>query len=83
MIFEGSSFLMHQVRIMAGTLVEVGRGRRPADSLPEVLRAQDRRCAGQTAPPEGLCLENIWYEARWGVGEPSPWGEREERPQSR
>ena len=83
LIFEGSSFLMHQVRIMAGTLVEVGRGRRPADSLPEVLRAKDRRCAGQTAPPEGLCLENIWYEARWGVGEPSPWGEREERPQSR
>ena len=76
LIFEGTSFLMHQVRIMAGTLVEVGRGRRPAESLDGVLRSRGRRCAGQTAPPEGLCLEKVWYEARWGVGEPSPWGER-------
>jgi tRNA pseudouridine38-40 synthase len=76
LIFEGTSFLMHQVRIMAGTLVEVGRGRRPAESLDGVLRSRDRRRAGQTAPPEGLCLEKVWYEARWGVGEPSPWGER-------
>ena len=76
LIFEGSSFLMHQVRIMAGTLVEVGRGRRPPESLEGVLRSRDRRLAGQTAPPEGLCLEKVWYEARWGVGEPSPFGER-------
>jgi len=78
LIFEGTSFLMHQVRIMAGTLVEVGRGRRSVDSLDGVLRSKDRRCAGQTAPPEGLCLEKVWYEARWGVGEPSPWGERDQ-----
>jgi len=78
LIFEGTSFLMHQVRIMAGTLVEIGRGRRPADSLGTVLRSKDRRCAGQTAPPQGLCLEKIWFEARWGVGEPSPWGERKD-----
>ncbi len=76
LIFEGSSFLMHQVRIMAGTLVEVGRGKRTAGSLGEVLQLQDRRQAGLTAPPQGLCLEKIWYEARWGLGEPSPWGER-------
>jgi tRNA pseudouridine38-40 synthase len=79
LIFDGTSFLMHQVRIMAGTLVEVGRGRRPVDSLDGVLRSRDRRCAGQTAPPQGLCLEKIWFEARWGLGEPSPWGEREGR----
>lgn len=76
LVFEGSSFLMHQVRIMAGTLVEVGRGRRPADSLAAVLEARDRRLAGPTAPPHGLCLEKVWYEAKWGLGDPSPFGGR-------
>ena len=79
LVFEGSSFLMHQVRIMAGTLVEVGRGRRLPDSLAQVLQSLDRRRAGLTAPPEGLCLEKAWYEARWGMGEPSPWGESHRR----
>ncbi len=76
LVFEGSSFLMHQVRIMAGTLVEVGRGRREARSILAALQARDRRRAGLTAPPQGLCLEKVWYEARWGLGEPSPFGER-------
>lgn len=76
LVFEGSSFLMHQVRIMAGTLVQVGRGQREAGSLGAVLDARDRRAAGPTAPPHGLCLERVWYESRWGIGEPSPWGER-------
>lgn len=76
LVFEGTSFLMHQVRIMTGTLVEVGRGRRRPGSLGAVLAARDRTRAGLTAPPEGLCLEKVWYEARWAIGEPSPWGER-------
>jgi tRNA pseudouridine38-40 synthase len=76
LVFEGSSFLMHQVRIMAGTLVEVGRGRRAAESMADLLGARDRRLAGLTAPPEGLCLEKVWYESRWGIGTPSPFGER-------
>ena len=76
LVFEGTSFLMHQVRIMAGTLVEVGRGRRSADSLGGVLAAKDRTRAGLTAPPGGLCLEKVWYGAQWGIGEPSPFGER-------
>ena len=79
LIFEGSSFLMHQVRIMAGTLVEVGRGKREPGSLVQVLQSADRRQAGRTAPPEGLCLEKVWYEARWGLGDPSPWGEGDRR----
>ncbi|MBI1752334.1 MAG: tRNA pseudouridine(38-40) synthase TruA [Acidobacteria bacterium] len=76
LVFEGSSFLMHQVRIMAGTLVEVGRGRRAADSMAALLEARDRRLAGLTAPPHGLCLEKVWYEAKWSLGEPSPFGGR-------
>ncbi len=76
LIFEGSSFLMHQVRIMTGTLVEVGRGKREPGSLAQVLQSADRRRAGLTAPPQGLCLEKVWYEARWGLSDPSPWGER-------
>ena len=76
LVFEGSSFLMHQVRIMTGTLVEVGRKRRDPSSLAAILNAKNRAQAGLTAPPKGLCLEKVWYEARWGVGEPSPFGER-------
>jgi len=82
LIFEGSSFLMHQVRILAGTLVEVGRGRREPGSLAQVLQSLDRRLAGLTAPPHGLCLEKVWYEAKWGVSEPSPWGEARPKPVS-
>lgn len=76
LIFEGSSFLMHQVRIMTGTLVEVGRGRRDAASLAAIRSARNRAQAGMTAPPWGLCLEKVWYEAKWDIGEPSPFGER-------
>lgn len=75
LVFEGNRFLMHQVRIMSGTLVEVGRGRLAPAELPGILARRDRSAAGITAPPQGLCLEKVWYQARWGIGEPSPWGE--------
>jgi tRNA pseudouridine38-40 synthase len=76
LVFEGSSFLMHQVRILTGTLVEVGKGQRRAEDMATLLAARDRTRAGFTAPPQGLCLEKVWYESRWGLGEPSPFGER-------
>lgn len=76
LVFEGDRFLMHQVRIMTGTLVDIGRGRWPAVALPAILAARDRASAGPTAPPEGLCMDKVWYEARWGIGESSPFGER-------
>ena len=75
LVFEGNRFLMHMVRIMAGTLVEVGRGRIRAADVPGILAARDRRRAGITAPPHGLCLDQVWYQRRWGIGEPSPWPE--------
>jgi tRNA pseudouridine38-40 synthase len=75
LVFEGNRFLMHMVRIMAGTLVEVGKGRYRAADLPAILAARDRRRAGITAPPHGLYLEKVWYQARWGIGPASPWPE--------
>jgi tRNA pseudouridine38-40 synthase len=58
---EGNAFLQHMVRIIVGTLLEVGRGkRRPAD-MPAILASRDRRRAGKTAPPHGLCLVAVAY----------------------
>jgi tRNA pseudouridine38-40 synthase len=57
----GRSFLHNMVRIMVGTLIEVGRGRLAVGALDHVLRARDRRQAGPTAPPHGLCLCHIEY----------------------
>jgi len=54
--FDGHGFLRHQVRIMVGSLVQVGLGRRPLGWIAEVLAAQDRRRSGPTAPAEGLWL---------------------------
>lgn len=58
---EGSGYLRHMIRIVAGTLVEVGRGRRPAGWVAEVRDARDRNAAGRTAPARGLTLEWIRY----------------------
>lgn len=58
---EGDGFLYNMVRIIAGTLVEVGTGQRDKSSLGEVLAACDRRAAGKTAPPQGLMLLRVEY----------------------
>ena len=58
---EGSGFLQHMVRNIVGTLIEIGRARRPVDDLTRVLESRDRRNAGPTAPPQGLCLMRVWY----------------------
>lgn len=57
----GDGFLRNMVRILAGTLMEVGTGHRPADSMPDILAAKSRDAAGKTAPPQGLTLMSVRY----------------------
>jgi tRNA pseudouridine38-40 synthase len=59
---EANRFLYHMVRVIAGTLVEVGRGRMAPERVAEVLRTRDRRAAGPTAPALGLMLVGVRYE---------------------
>lgn len=57
----GSGFLYNMVRIMTGTMVEVGMGKRPAESISGLLEGKNRRQAGITAPPQGLYLWEVCY----------------------
>lgn len=59
--FHGTGFLQNMVRIMVGTLLEVGRGFWEPEKVQEILLARDRKQAGPTAPPEGLCLMKVDY----------------------
>jgi tRNA pseudouridine38-40 synthase len=58
---EGTAFLKHMVRNLVGTLLDVGKGRRPPQWVAEVLAARDRKRAGPTAPAQGLVLEEVFY----------------------
>jgi tRNA pseudouridine38-40 synthase len=65
---EGSAFLKNMVRIMVGTLAEIGVGRMEPERIGEVLRTQARGRGGPTAPPGGLCLMELFYPAHpWSV----------------
>ena len=55
------SFLQHQVRSMAGSLVHVGEGKWSVDDLAAALAARDRSACGQVAPPHGLYLVRVDY----------------------
>jgi tRNA pseudouridine38-40 synthase len=58
---QGNGFLYNMVRILTGTLLEVGRGDRTPESVEEILRSADRTTAGFTAPAQGLCLWEVRY----------------------
>ncbi len=59
--FHGDGFLYHMVRILTGTLLEVGLGERKAEEMEEILTALDRTKAGKTAPAQGLTLVEVEY----------------------
>ena len=60
----GDGFLYHMVRIMAGTLLEIGQGKYPPGEITAILRSEDRERAGKTAPACGLYLEQVFYEQK-------------------
>ena len=62
--YTGTGFLYHMVRILTGTLIEIGLGERSPQEMKEILLKLDRQAAGFTAPPEGLFLERVMYEDR-------------------
>lgn len=72
---RGSAFLKNMVRILVGTLVDVGTGRRDPDYVGSLLKIHDRSRAGPTAPALGLCLEEVlWQSADFDSGAPSRSG---------
>ena len=60
-LFCGNGFLMRMVRILTGTLLEVGTGQRSPNDIPEILAARDRAAAGPAMPPQGLTLLQVSY----------------------
>lgn len=59
--YHGTGFLQHMVRILTGTLLEIGNGKRDVSSINELFVCKDRKMAGFTAPAEGLCLIEVDY----------------------
>ncbi|MFC2949243.1 tRNA pseudouridine(38-40) synthase TruA [Virgibacillus sediminis] len=68
-IFRGNGFLYNMVRIMVGTLLDVGQGRKKPEEIQSIIEKTDRKFAGETAPPQGLYLWDVIYK-----------GNREENP---
>ena len=72
---SGNGFLYNMVRIITGTLVEVGLGQRTEDSVAETIASMDRANAGHTAPPQGLYLYKVFYDEKEMTLEPSEGAE--------
>lgn len=60
--YYGDGFLYHMVRILSGTLLQIGAGEKQAEGVPEILRSRDRQMSGFLAPAKGLFLIEVEYE---------------------
>lgn len=69
---EADAFLPHMVRMLVGTLVDVGTGNRPAGTASMVLRSRDPRLSSAAAPPQALCLVRVVYPPSCGVPQEGP-----------
>ena len=59
---EGNGFLYNMVRIMVGTLLSINEGKLAPDSISDIIKAESRDSAGPTAPPQGLYLNEVFYD---------------------
>jgi len=64
---EANAFLYHMVRNIVGTAIEIGVGKYDPSWMRNLLELRDRKLAGPTAPPQGLCLESIKFPNAWNV----------------
>ncbi|MEK5166827.1 tRNA pseudouridine(38-40) synthase TruA [Paenibacillus sp. FSL R5-0527] len=60
--FTGNGFLQHMVRIIVGTMLEIGEGKRKPEDIPLILEARNREAAGPTAESKGLMLWSVEYD---------------------
>ena len=68
-VLQANAFLHHMVRNVVGTLVYVGKGKHPPRWAKEVLDSRSRALAAPTFAPEGLYLEHVEYDSKWGLPE--------------
>jgi tRNA pseudouridine38-40 synthase len=66
-VIRANAFLHHMVRNLVGTLVYVGKGKHPPAWVAQLLESRDRAKAAPTFGPEGLYLESVEYDAKWGL----------------
>ncbi len=62
LIYTGSGFLYNMVRILTGTLLEIGTGMKSPEEMKVIIEARNRSAAGKTAPAQGLYLQEVYYE---------------------